>query len=391
MDEKFLVTQSNKLIQARHTKPLSSREQKIVLTMVSMIQPQDEDFKSYEISVKEFSEMLALEGSVKYTQMKKIAEDLMSKTIEIPEEDGWLLANWVSSVRYKKGEGIISLSFSPELKPYMLQLKDQFTSYRLSNILNLRSTYAIRLYELMKRWQHLGRWECPIDDLKVNLGAVAKSHAVYGNFKSKALLPALIEVNEKTDLHIEFKEIKKGRAVARIEFSIKHLKEKEIRLPDPVGEKKPNMKQVEFDLLKEMNKRAVRNGQRYTIDNKAFNTLRTIANEIYSADAVDTELLSLVQYVNEATTAVENPLGFMIAVLKGKKEDHAVGINPSVGQMELFTAEGREIIPDWFADRQKEKSRSEEVATQVDIEAKRAKLQKELDDMAKSGEGKSGN
>lgn len=72
------------MIEARHKKPVTAREQKIVLTIViSMIQSSDEDFKDYRISVKNFSEMLGLKGSVKYTQMKEIAENLMTKTIEI--------------------------------------------------------------------------------------------------------------------------------------------------------------------------------------------------------------------------------------------------------------------------------------------------------------------
>ncbi|QDY46923.1 replication initiation protein (plasmid) [Planococcus glaciei] len=33
---------------------------------------------------------------------------------------------------------MIALSFSPKLKPYLLQLKNAFTSYRLSNILSLK-------------------------------------------------------------------------------------------------------------------------------------------------------------------------------------------------------------------------------------------------------------
>ncbi|QDY46916.1 replication initiation protein (plasmid) [Planococcus glaciei] len=139
MQENYLVAQGNDLIEARHTNPLSVREQKIVLTMVSMIQPTDEDFKDYRISIKEFSEMLGLEGSAKYTELKEITKDLMSKSIEIPRADGgWLFANWVSSAEYQKGEGIIALSFSPKLKPYLLQLKNAFTSYRLSNILSLK-------------------------------------------------------------------------------------------------------------------------------------------------------------------------------------------------------------------------------------------------------------
>src|SRR5690606_10227499 len=104
MQENYLVSQRNDLIEARHTNPLSVREQKIILTMVSMIEPTDGDFKDYRISIKEFSEMLGLEGSVKYTELKEITKDLMSKSIEIPRTDGgWLFANWISSAEYQKG------------------------------------------------------------------------------------------------------------------------------------------------------------------------------------------------------------------------------------------------------------------------------------------------
>ena len=125
----------------------------------------------------------------------------------------------------------MNFHFDSKLKPYLLQLKNQFTSYKLSNILSLKSTYSIRLYELMKKWQHLGHWECSVDDLRGFLGAKSvKSYSVYGNFKNRVLLPALEELNEKTDVQISFKEIKKGRSVERIEFTIRHSPEKEIKI-----------------------------------------------------------------------------------------------------------------------------------------------------------------
>jgi hypothetical protein len=45
--KKLLVTQSTKLVEARYH--LSVGEQRLVLLMISMIQPTDEDFKDYEI------------------------------------------------------------------------------------------------------------------------------------------------------------------------------------------------------------------------------------------------------------------------------------------------------------------------------------------------------
>ena len=255
MEDKYLVTQRNNLIEARHKKPLTASEQKIVLTMVSMIQPTDEDFKDYRISIKNFSEMLGLKGSVKYTQMKEIAKNLMTKTIEIPKENGgWILANWISSAEYKEGEGVIDLSFSPKLKPYMFQLKNQFTSYRLSNILNLNSTYSIRLYELMKKWQHLGKWECSVEDLRGKLGVGEGIYPRYANLKARVLAGANEEVNEKTDLYIGFNEIKKGRSVERIEFTIQFAPEKEIKIVEPKKKPEQPEKQAENeDIRKRLN------------------------------------------------------------------------------------------------------------------------------------------
>lgn len=210
MNEKYLVTQANNLIEARHNNPLTAREQKIVLTMVGGIEPQDEDFKDYLISLKSFSEMLGLAGSTKYTEIKEIVKGLMEKTVEIPSENGgWILTHWVSSAEYVNGEGIIKLSFSPKLKPYLLQLKNQFTSYRLSNVLSLNSTYSIRLYELMKKWQHLGKWENSVEELKLKFGVPKQSYQRYNHFKTRVILRAVEEVNAKTDLFIDYKEIKK--------------------------------------------------------------------------------------------------------------------------------------------------------------------------------------
>src|SRR5690606_23398457 len=164
-------------------------------------------------------------------EIKEVALHLQAKTIFIPDEDGFITTNWVASQRYKEGEGIIKLSFSPYLKPYLLQLKTQFTSYKLSNILSLGSGYSIRLYELMKKWQHLGEREYPVDELKLKFGIEEGTYSRYTHFKNRVLKRAIEEVNEKTDLHIKFTEIKKGRKVEKIGFTIHHSVDKEIQLP----------------------------------------------------------------------------------------------------------------------------------------------------------------
>jgi hypothetical protein len=327
--------------------------------MVSMIQPVDEDFKDYRISIKEFSEMLGLEGSAKYTELKNITKNLMSKSIEIPQEDGgWLLANWVSSAEYKKGEGIIALSFSPKLKPYLLQLK-KYTSYKLSNILSLSSTYSIRLYELLKKWSFLGKWESPVEEIREKLGAVTKSYSLYGNFKNKILLPAIKELNEHTDLSISFREIKKGRSVDRIEFTIRHVPEKEIKLPEPKKKleqpkKAPENEEVRIRLNNLADK------ELYQFDPNYFSQMYEAAFVIWG-DQAETELALIIRYVN-VEESVQNPLGFIKSQIKLAWEAFERGEDATFADLQPTKkrSTGRqEVIPEWFKKRTPSVSRNE--------------------------------
>lgn len=371
LQDNFMVTQSNNLIEARQKKPLSAREQKIILTMVSMIQPNDKDFTFYDISVREFHEMLGLEGREHYTEIKEIVENLMSKVIEIPQADGgWLMTHWVSTAQYLRGEGAIRLKFDPQLKPYMMQLKTHFTSYRLSNILSLRSGYAIRLYELMKRWQHQGYWECSVEILREKVGAVTKTYSLYGNFKNRVLLHAIEEINEKTDLHIAFKEIKKGRKVDKIEFSIQHFKEKEIRLP------KKKIEEPQTNSANEIRERLNALAQNYSFEKTYFADIYSIALSIWQ-DQAENEIGMLVKYTNNESS-INSPLGFIKSKLKTASNLHAAGEKISFSELEL-TGGRKEMIPEWFG----KKDDPKEEVKDPNIEEERRKLLEELNAITK--------
>lgn len=373
--ENHLVTQKNELVEAHHVDPLSVNEQKVVLTMISMIEPTDDDLKTYLLSVRDFAEMIGLKGESTYSEIKKISKTLVSKIVEIPiGKKDWIVATWASSVRYRSSEGTVEFSFDSKLKPYLLQLKNQFTSYRLSNILNLKSTYSIRLYELMKKWQHLGHWECSIDELRGLLGAKSvKSYLVYGNFKNRVLSPALVELNEKTDIQINFVEIKKGRRVDRIEFVIQHSPEKEIKLVEPKRKSEQPKKQSKNENIR---KRLNILAESYSFDQIYFTEMYEGASFIWNTDA-ENELSMLIRYVNEEES-VKNPLGF----IKMKLQEYG-GLYQEelpVTFADLKPSQRRkgrvEKVPEWFKNRNEPKKAKKEI--DLNIAEEREKLLKEL-------------
>ncbi|MDW0111514.1 replication initiation protein [Sporosarcina aquimarina] len=389
--KEHIVTQKNELVEAHHIDPLSVNEQKVVLTMISMIEPADDDFKTYLLSVKDFAEMVGLKGESTYSEIKKISKTLVSKVIEIPiGKKDWLVATWASSVRYRSSEGTVEFSFDSKLKPYLLQLKNQFTSYKLTNILNLKSTYSIRLYELMKKWQHLGRWECSVEELRGILGAkLVKSYSVYGNFKNRVLLPALVELNDKTDVQISFSEIKKGRKVERIEFTIRHAPEKEIKLPESKKrleqpKKAPENEEVRIRLNRLADK------ELYQFDPNYFSQMYEAAFVIWG-DQAETELALIIRYVN-VEESVKKPLGFIKSQIKLAWEASERGERPTFAELQPTKKRvtGRqEVIPDWFKEIEDSNDTIEpnEKEPDAEVEKKRQELQKKLNDMRKEKKG----
>jgi len=339
-----LVTQSNSLIEAKHTQALSLREQKIVLTFVSMIQPEDEDFKIYSLPIKDFHKLVNLKGREHYTQIKKIIKKLMERTIEIPKADGgYLITHWATHVEYLAGKGIIQFSFEPKLKPYLLQLKRTFTSYRLNNIMSLGSYYSIRFYEFFKKWERTGKWRVSLDHLKSLLGITQKSYDVYGNFKNRVIRPSMKELNEETDLNIELEEVKKGRQVIELIFKIKKKQNSKQKNAELNIENKNIITESKENFLKKLNNKA----GNFTIDLELFGTINNIAMNIYDEDKKEQEILALIEYTNKYAT--KNHIGFLLHILKEKEKIYNKAGNPSIIENELSNHfNTSEVIPAWF-------------------------------------------
>jgi plasmid replication initiation protein len=214
-----MVTKSNDLIEASYR--LTTNEQRIILMLAAKVQPEDEEFKRYKIEVTEFAEMLGLKRTGLHSDIQNIVKSLMTKPLRIKKKNSTLDMTWLASAEYFVGQGYVELEFSPKLKTYLLQLKERFTTYRLHNVMQLRSVYSIRIYELLKQYSKVGTRLFELDDLKYTLGIEEGEYEKYGHFKSKVLKVAQKELNEKTDIEFDFVEIKDGRKVAKINFVIR--------------------------------------------------------------------------------------------------------------------------------------------------------------------------
>jgi hypothetical protein len=185
-----------------------------------MIEPSDEDFKQYEIRVSDLANLVGIKSGDIYPAIDRAVDSLMDTPIKFTDGDDRVKVRWLSSSRYQPKKGIALLRFDPELKPFLLQLKEQFTSYQLINIIKLKHKYSIRLYELLKQYEGIGRRRFTLEGLRQILALDDEEYKRYRDFKRWVLLPAQKELKEKTDISFEWNEEKSRRVCTAIEFII---------------------------------------------------------------------------------------------------------------------------------------------------------------------------
>ena len=215
---KSLVVKDNKLINAHYS--MSVLEMRLFLAMVVQVHKDDRDFKTYKVRVRDLMDAGGGMSENIYHRLDVITDQLIKRYMRVPlDEGGFAKIGFVSKVEYKKRKGMVELRFDPDLKPYLLQLKEQFTIYDIRNVLSLQSSHSVRIYELLKQFERIGERTIEVERLKEMLGLIGKYRS-YNYFKKRVILQAQVELQKKCDISFEFEEQKEGRRVTAIRFII---------------------------------------------------------------------------------------------------------------------------------------------------------------------------
>ena len=294
LNDKALIIKSNKIIEARYK--LNPIETKIIMILISLIEPNDCDFKGFKLKVKDVANLIGIESTNKYSRLKSVTGKLVGKKITIQEEDGLLQATWLSSTKYYDNDGMIKFSFDPLLKPYLLELKGNFTSYLLRNILSLENEYSPRIYGLLKQYEKIGKRKIKLYDLRIILGIKDSQYKLYGDFKRYVLKVSQKDIERNTDINFEFKEIKTGRKVTSIVFIIRPNK---IAIKD-------NNKEI-FDNLKSIG-----------LKNKDVNLIL----KDHKLEVIQKVIDNYYSQSDEKLKSIENPAGYFLTMLPEPGEDY---------------------------------------------------------------------
>ena len=160
-----------------------------------------------------------------YLMMKEAEDTLFNRRFSYIDDEGKLVkSRWLSQVRYLDDEGAIEVVFTPAVVQGITRIdgaEEFFTKYLLEQTATMTSNYSVRLYELLVQWKQAKKTPMfELQEFRGQLGVEDDEYKAMSNFKIRVLDLAVEEINEKSDLNINYTQKKKGSKIIGFTFTV---------------------------------------------------------------------------------------------------------------------------------------------------------------------------
>ena len=194
------------------------------------------------LSKKELFAFFDVSSASKHTRFKEAIE-LMQKQaffqIKEVKDKGYEMTSIVPipTVKWNSYNDDVMIQFNQFIMPYLIDLKAEFTQYKISELKELNSKYSIILYRWLsmnynqyehysykggRREEQVETYRNPLITVK-ELREITDTVSLYQTFKdfdSYVLKNSLKEINAYTSFNVTYDKVKKGRSIDSIVFQI---------------------------------------------------------------------------------------------------------------------------------------------------------------------------
>lgn len=230
--EDLVIRKDNHIVQKTINKFNYKQNQLMALLLGKYVNLNDDTCLDTSITINEIRRLLNLsDGAENY--------ELIKRTIRKFGENGsvgCLEQNKKGEYEYvwrpffreiRLGENECIFAWNDLMKPYLVELKNNYTQYIASDYLKLKSVYSQNLYEQLKSLENYQKQykknpQIEVEGLR-NIFQVngKKSYTRFKYLNDLILKKAVSEISEVTDLKVSYKTVKQGRTVVSVEFDIK--------------------------------------------------------------------------------------------------------------------------------------------------------------------------
>lgn len=222
-----LVVQSNELVQASYSLPLT--EKRLIALAIVTARETGRGISANSaltITAKSYAQQFNVSLSAAYKALHDAAEQLFERQVTIygvdPEtgKSEKIKTRWVSQISYVESVARLKVIFAPVVVNHISQLTENFTKYELQQISALTSVHAFRLYEMLIQWREVCKTPpLEISLLRDQLGLGDNDYPRIFDFKKWVIDTAIEQINRITDIEVQYEQHKRGRSISALSFT----------------------------------------------------------------------------------------------------------------------------------------------------------------------------
>ena len=185
---------------------------------LSKINPKDKSTRVVSFPLSDFQRIMGF-GRLNIKQLQASTDNLLCKIVHVPNDNG---LGWRAFQLFKEchifqdqyGQWWVEIDAHDRALPLMFDFKNKYFKYELWNALRLKSPNQLRMYEILKQYEGLGKRELTVAELRNLLGIGNTEYTDrtgWSNFKKYVLDSCQEALKERTDICYTYERGKVGR------------------------------------------------------------------------------------------------------------------------------------------------------------------------------------
>jgi plasmid replication initiation protein len=215
-----IAVRPDSIVEARYS--LSSAQNSFMDIFLTEIDDKDSNKLNYTLELKKYAHIFP-KGKVKniYRDLSEAVRTFEGKGFYVysEKEQDYVWWTWFSKITYSYGKGMIEVEIGKSFKDILIEMK-RGSFYNIKYSAHLNNEYSKRIYYMLKQFEDTGWRVDNVDEMRRKFEC-PESYNKYGLFRTKVLDVAVKEINEQTDILVEYEEIKQKNKVVMIKFYIK--------------------------------------------------------------------------------------------------------------------------------------------------------------------------
>lgn len=212
IENAYIIEKSSFLNEIRGNN-MSLQTMRFLCIYLSKINARDDSTRCVRFPLSDFQKIMNI-GRMNIKHFKTAVNDLLCNVVHMPTDDDVLssfqLFKKVKLFKDDSEKWFVEIDAHDDALPLFFNLKGNYFTYELWNALRLKSVNQLRMYELLKQRENLGKFEIKVSELREFLFISNTQYERFERFKVRVLDNCQKALTENTDICFTYECGKRG-------------------------------------------------------------------------------------------------------------------------------------------------------------------------------------